>query len=41
MEREYSISGFWPCFMMYYNFKAFNFHENPDLLYCQVLQEWT
>lgn len=41
MEREHSIYSFWPCFMRYYNFRAFNLHEKPDLLYCQMLQEWT
>jgi len=34
MEREYSIYSFWPCFTLYYIFRAFNLHEKPDLRYC-------
>lgn len=34
IEGEYSIYSFWTCFMMYYNFRGFNLHEKPDLLYC-------
>lgn len=34
MERECSIYSFWPHFQMYYNFRAFNLHKKPVLLYC-------